>query len=81
MIKVFFHIQIYITFEYFRPSLQKLVYRSKAGTANNIFYFRPEAVSYIDPFPKRHRLVYNGGFPKFEALYCSLNMVNSTEFL
>ena len=33
----------------------------------------------IDPFPKRHRLVHNGGFPKFEALYCSLNMVISTE--
>ena len=30
----------------------------------------------IDPFPKRHRLVHNGGFPKLEALYCSLNMVN-----
>ena len=33
----------------------------------------------IDPFPKRHRLVHNGGFPTFEALYCSPNMVNSTE--
>ena len=33
----------------------------------------------IDPFPKRHKLVRNGGFPKFEALYYSLNMVNSTE--
>ena len=33
----------------------------------------------IDLFPKRHRLVHNGGFPNFEALYCSLNMVNSTE--
>ena len=33
----------------------------------------------IDPFPKRHKLIHNGGFPKFEALYCSLNMVNSTE--
>ena len=33
----------------------------------------------IDPFPKRQRLVHNGGFPKFEALYYSLNMVNSTE--
>ena len=34
----------------------------------------------IDPFPKRHRLVHNGGFPKFETLYCSLSMVNSIEF-
>ena len=33
----------------------------------------------IDPFPKRHRLVHNGGFPKFKALYCGLNTVNSTE--
>ena len=33
----------------------------------------------IDPFPKRQILVHNGGFPKFEALYCSVNMVNSTE--
>ena len=31
------------------------------------------------PFLKRHRLVHNGGFPKSEALHCSLNMVNSTE--
>ena len=35
--------------------------------------------SHTDPFPKRHRLVHNGGFPKFEALYCSVNIVNSTE--
>ena len=34
---------------------------------------------FIDPFPKRHRMVYNGGFPKFKGLYFSLNMVNSTE--
>ena len=34
----------------------------------------------MDPFPKRHRLVHNnGGFPKFEALYCSLVIANSTE--
>ena len=33
----------------------------------------------IDPFPKRHKLVHNGGFPKFEALYCRINMVNSIE--
>ena len=33
----------------------------------------------INPFPKRHKLVHNGRFPKFEALYCSLNMVSSTE--
>ena len=33
----------------------------------------------IDVFPKRHRLVHNGGFPTFEALYCSLNMVSSTK--
>ena len=30
----------------------------------------------IDPFLKRHRLVHNGEFPKFEALYFNLNMVN-----
>ena len=33
------------------------------------------------PVLKRHRLVYKGGFPKFETLYCSLNMVSSTEIL
>ena len=33
----------------------------------------------IDPFPKRHRLVHNGGFPTFEALYCGINLVNSSE--
>ena len=33
----------------------------------------------IDPFPKSHRLVHNGGFPKLEALHCSLNIVSSTE--
>ena len=33
----------------------------------------------IDPFTKRHRLVHNGGFPKSEALYCSPNMISSTE--
>ena len=33
----------------------------------------------IDPFSKNHKLVHNGGFPNFEALYCSLNIVNSTE--
>ena len=36
-------------------------------------------IQVIDPFPKRHRVVHNGGFPKFEALYCSLNMVSSTK--
>ena len=35
----------------------------------------------IDPFPKRHRLVHNGGFPTFDALYCGQNMVSSTEIL
>ena len=39
-------------------------------------YLRP-----IDPFTKRHRLVHIGWSSKFEALYGSLNMVNSTEFL
>ena len=34
---------------------------------------------FIDPFPKRHRLVHNRGFPKFKALHFSQNMVNSTE--
>ena len=24
---------------------------------------------------KGHKLVHNGGFPKFEELYCSLNIV------
>ena len=33
----------------------------------------------IDPFPKRHRLVHNGRFPKFKALYFGQNMINSTE--
>ena len=33
----------------------------------------------VDPFPKRHRLVHNGGFPKLEALYCSLDMVSANE--
>ena len=33
----------------------------------------------IDPFPKRHKLVHNGGFPTFEALYSRINMVNWTE--
>ena len=33
----------------------------------------------IDLFPKRHRMVHNCGFPKFEELYCSLNVVGSTE--
>ena len=33
----------------------------------------------IDLFPKGHRLVHNGGFPQFEALYCGLNMVSLTE--
>ena len=36
-------------------------------------------LEYIDLFPKRHRLVHNGRFPKFKALYCSLNMISSTE--
>ena len=47
-------------------------------------YQRPESIAecnsfffFIGPFPKRHRLVHNGGFPKFEALYCSLNTVVS----
>ena len=29
----------------------------------------------IDPFTKRQELVHNGGFPKFELLYCSQNTV------
>ena len=33
----------------------------------------------IDLFPKRHRKVHHGKFPKFRDLYCSLNMVSSTE--
>ena len=51
--------------------------RSATKVAN---YWWPSPYSFfIDPFPKRHRLVHNGGFPKFEALYCRINMVNSTE--
>ena len=46
---------------------------------NRLMQLRPFYFD-IDPFTKRHRLVHNGGFPKFEALYCSLNMVNSVEF-
>ena len=38
-----------------------------------------QTVYCIDPFLNCHRLVHNGGFPKIEALYCSLNMVNSTQ--
>ena len=30
--------------------------------------------------PKRHRLVPNGGFPMFEALYFGLSTISSTEF-
>ena len=30
-----------------------------------------------DPFTKRHKLVHNGKFPKFEALYCNQNTVKS----
>ena len=33
----------------------------------------------LDLFPKRHRLVHNGGLPNLEALYCSLNMASSTK--
>ena len=35
----------------------------------------------MDPFMKRHRLVHNGGFTKFEAVHWNLNMVNSIESL
>ena len=31
----------------------------------------------IDPFTKRHKLVHNGGFPKFEELCCSQNAVKT----
>ena len=30
---------------------------------------------HIDPFTKRHKLVHNGRFPKFEVLYCSCDTV------
>ena len=33
--------------------------------------------AYVDPFTKRHKLVHNDGFPKFEVLYCSQNTVKS----
>ena len=36
-------------------------------------------VMHYGPFSKRHRLIHNGGLPKFEALYGSLNVVNSAE--
>ena len=38
-------------------------------------------VKRIDQFSKRHRLVHNGGLPKFEVLYGSLNVVNPAEIL
>ena len=34
-------------------------------------------VHVIDSFMKRHKLVHNGGFLKFEVLYCSQNTVKS----
>ena len=37
------------------------------------------AAKYIDPFPTRHRLVHNGRFANFEALYHSLNVISSIE--
>ena len=46
------------------------------------YYFGFLTVKVKNPtrlFQKRHRLVHNGGFPKFEALYCSLDVLNSTE--
>ena len=33
----------------------------------------------IGPMSKRHKLVHNGGLPKFEVLYCSQNTVKSIE--
>ena len=33
----------------------------------------------INQFTKRHRLVHDGGFPKFEAVYCSPSVGSSTE--
>ena len=58
----------------FRPEIVSYIMR----------LFKKQAyVSYIqvliDSFTKRHRLVHNGGFPKFEALHCSPNMTSSTE--
>ena len=32
----------------------------------------------IDHFMKHDKLVHNGGFPKFELLYCIQNTVKST---
>ena len=34
---------------------------------------------HIDPFTKRHKLIHNGGFPKFEILYCSQYTVKSVK--
>ena len=31
----------------------------------------------VDPFMEHHKLVHNGGFPKFEVLYFSQNTVKS----
>ena len=36
-----------------------------------------EKYQHIDPFTKRHKLVHDGGFPKFEVLHCSQNTVKS----
>ena len=48
----------------------------------NAIFNKYETVFYsIDVFSKRHRLVHNSGFPKFEALYCGLDIVISTEIL
>ena len=35
----------------------------------------------IDMFVKRHKLVHNGGFLKFEVSYCRQNAIKSTKIL
>ena len=57
----------------FYTALFKKVYFSNFLLVNKLLF--------IDLFTKRHRLVHNGRFPKFEALYCSSDMISSTENL
>ena len=40
-------------------------------------YHGPFTRGLIDPFTACHKLVHNGGFPKFEVMYCSQNTVKS----
>ena len=42
---------------------------------DQIFQGHGYKVCSVDPFTERHRLIHNGGFPKFGVLYCSKNTV------